>query len=460
RAPMSRIHHHRAHLLSAVATSGFESGWAISMDGKGDLLAGMVAQVGPPLRIRREISLLDSPGIFYSAITRLLGFRADEDEGKTTALAAGGGGSPRIDALLARELSWTGGDLRFHTLRGRAARAALVKLPTDAVAADLAAALGRAGGADRGEIAAAAQRRLETVVVGLLDDAVADQGPVDLAVAGGVFANVSLNRVLSRHPAVRRLFVHPAMGDSGLAVGACVGAHQRLTGVIPALPLRDVFLGTGIEDAAVADLLSRRQIPFRRPAALAERVGRLLAAGATVGVCRGRMEYGPRALGHRSILCHPGDPQLTARLNASLGRSAVMPFAPAIADEQLSSCVDLRPEERRNAGFMTLAVPATRRLRDLCPAAVHVDGTARVQAVDRGTTPFLHGVIRAFGKRTGIPAVINTSLNRHREPIVRSAEDALRTASAAGLDALVLGEVLIDGTDLRGSGSGQTRQQR
>ena len=448
RAPLVHVHHHRAHLLSAHSTAGFDSGLVMSLDGKGDLLAGMVAEAGPRLGIEREIHLLDSPGIFYSAVTRMLGFRTDEDEGKTTALAARGERDAGLDGLFTRCFSLSNGQLRFHTLRSLITRWSYIKLPTRAVTAALSEAIEGAGGATRVDIAAAAQRWLESVVVGMIEDAIGDRGPVDLAVAGGVFANVLLNRTLAGHPGVRRLFVHPAMGDAGLALGACVHAHKQLTGELPSVPLRDAFLGPGIDTEAVCTLLRRRGIPFRRPERLASEVAALLAAGRLVGVCRGRMEYGPRALGHRSILCHPGERELTGRLGSLLRRSPVMPFGPAISAEHFDRCVQVEPGAIRNAGFMTLAAPATPWMREHCPAAVHVDGTTRPQRVTAETTPFFHAVLAAFHQRTGLPALINTSLNRHREPIVCTAADALATATAVGLDALVLGDVLVDGADL------------
>mgnify|MGYP000217847619 CR=1 FL=1 len=438
-APVIRVHHHAAHAWSAWGTSSGEPATVVTLDGKGDLLSGLVGHGdGEGVRVTREFAARDSIGLAYSTVTAVLGWRMDHDEGKTNALAAHGVPTRAVREALARLSVPTGdGGWRNEALRAVRSPFRLLKTPTKRVARRLGGAIGALG---RPDIAAGIQELLERRVVALVQEAM--DGPGPLVVAGGVFANVSLNRRLASLPEVTSLWVHPAMGDAGLALGAALAGAARF-GARPA-PLKDAFLGPAPDPADVARIA--RSWPYRADltndsGSLAERVAELLDRGLTVAVCRGRMEYGPRALGHRSILRRPDDVDGAAQLNAILERDPVMPFAPVIRRVDLARCVTPPAAAHALLPFMTVAVRATPWFVRRCPAVVHKDGTSRVQVVDEDS--FLSSVLGAFEARTGLPALLNTSFNEHRAPIVCTAQDAFDAWRRTGLDALVLGDRLL-----------------
>ena len=297
----------------------------------------------------------------------------------------------------------------------------------------------------REDVCAWLQRGLTQDLLALARHEVATVGGEVLALAGGVFANVRLNQALAEGAGAARLHVFPHMGDGGLAAGAALSVAHR-DGGVPRERLPHVFLGPSPED--VGRVLDGVGAPFHvehpaSPDVLTRRVAALLAAGKVVAVCRGPMEYGPRALGHRSILAPANDMEVTMRLNASLDRSDFMPFAPVILSDGHEDWIDLPARARHAATFMTVTAHARPRMRAALPAAVHVDGTLRPQIVEAGTQPFLHAVLTDYHTLTGLPAVLNTSFNLHEEPIVESAAQALATFERARLDALVLGDALV-----------------
>ena len=450
RARVMQVNHHLAHAAGALDTCGFEDPVALTLDGKGDLLCGLAMAASDRPRLLAEYHQLDSPGIFYSSVTRLLGYRPDEDEGKVTALSASGGPDPRVRAALWRAFGHRRGRPHFPALRARSTLVSFLKQSTGAVARDLGRSLEQAGvdrRASAADIAHETQALLEEVCLEMLQEITRDRGEVDLCLAGGVFCNVKLNKRLAESGLVRRLFVHPAMGDSGLAVGACLEARRRHAGPQQAAPvpaMETVFWGDQYSDDQLGQMLGARGQRHQLVPGLEAHVARLLARGKVVALFRGRMEYGPRALGHRSILCQATDAGVHARLNAMLGRDPVMPLAPAVLAEHADRCMVLPPALLPNAPFMTTAVDATPWMRRRCPGAVHLDGTVRPQLVSRQSTPFLHQVLVEYHRLTGVPCLINTSFNCHREPIVCSPEDALRTFRKTGLDGLVMGNYLVN----------------
>jgi carbamoyltransferase len=267
-----------------------------------------------------------------------------------------------------------------------------------------------------------------------------------LALAGGCFGNVKLNQRLRELPEVEQLFVHPAMDDGGLCVGAGF-AVQRLRGQAPSPgevgPLPDVYLGPSYGDDEIRRALSEAGLEARPDPAIHETIARLLGDGHVVARFHGRMEYGPRALGHRSILFQGTDPGVNDWLNARLGRTEFMPFGPATLAEHASDCyVDLSGAEDP-ARFMTVTFDCTRAMKRTSPGVVHVDGTARPQIVDGSTAPDLHGILQAYHRRTGIPSLVNTSFNMHEEPIVCTPRDAVRAFRLGHLDYLAIGRYVV-----------------
>jgi carbamoyltransferase len=258
-----------------------------------------------------------------------------------------------------------------------------------------------------------------------------------VALAGGVFANVLLNARIALLDGVERLHVFPHMGDGGLAAGAAL----HVAGARPA-PLSNAFLGP--EPSGEECLRAARDagLEVERPRDPDQGLVEALVRGEAVVRVTGRLELGPRALGNRSVLAPAGDPAVTARLNAALRRDDFMPFAPILREEDAASALVGHERAVEALRFMTVALPTREAFRRACPAAVHVDGTARAQVVRRQDDPSLHELLTRYASCTGLPALLNTSFNLHEEPIVCSAADAVRTFLATGLPLLRLGPLL------------------
>ena len=423
--PVPIVDHHAAHAASAYLTSGFPDALGVTIDNFGD---GWSARVFDCRGNRCEplwgSDAVHSPGQFYGEITQLLGFRV-LDAGKVTGLSARGEAT-RAYGLM-EKLFQLSPDGRRFVLPG-----ALTRSRKRGVFAELA-------GHSRDDICAAAQQRLEDLVVAFVQNALRETGRRHLALAGGVFANVLVNQRLWELPEVDGLFVHPAMNDQGISAGAAL----HWLGAVHALrpePLEHVYLGTDITEEAAGSALAAAGLEARRPVDVEGEVVEHLVAGRIVARVSGRMEYGLRALGHRSILGRASDATLPSRLNTRLERSDFMPFAPATAVEHAERCyAGYGDGVAQTTRFMTMSLHTTDELKARCPAVVHVDGTARPQIVHPGPDPGYHAILSRFEQATGEPSVLNTSFNIHGEPIAASAEDAVRIFERGAIDVLVLG---------------------
>ncbi len=435
---LALLDHHTAHAEGAWRTWHRDPALVITLDAMGDGTTATVA-VGRAgqLEERWRQSGLAGIGTFYGKVTEYLGFRPNRHEGKVTGLAAMAEPPPELVAHMGRRVRFVGpGFLRVSARRP--------DRRTDAFWSFL-------DRFSREEVAAAAQRVLEDAVTAFVQSWIDQTGIHHVAVAGGIFANVKLNAAIARLPAVRELWVMPHMGDGGLALGAALGA----AGAVPtALP--DAYLGPEYGESDLYKAMKRSGAAFRRyeEGGDVERVARLLAEGKVVARLAGRMEWGPRALGHRSVFARPHERAVHDRLNALLGRSEFMPFAPVVRAEDAPRWFEGLDAAPRAARFMTVAFPATEEFRRLAPAAVHVDGTARPQVLDRATDPALHDLLGRVGELTGAPVLINTSFNLHEEPIVCTPSDAVRAYEAAGLDALWMGAFVAEGPRRDEAGSG------
>jgi carbamoyltransferase len=300
------------------------------------------------------------------------------------------------------------------------------------------------------EVAATLQQRTEVVLTEFAQAAIDEIGIGNVAVAGGVFANVKVNQRLYELSDVDRFFVHPDMRDSGLAVGAALRRCAELGEVLPGR-LTHVYYGPTFEDVEVKQTVDRakRASPldvarFEETTELADSVATLLADGDVVNLFTGRVEYGPRALGNRTILYQPNDPTAIEWLNQRLKRSEFMPFAPVTMREHASECyVGYDPEACPAADFMTISFDCTDQMLERATGVVHVDGTARPQVIERETNPLYYAILEAYHERTGIPSLINTSFNMHGEPIVCTPSQALKAFRDSHTDALVLEKWLV-----------------
>ncbi|WP_054841425.1 carbamoyltransferase family protein [Thermococcus peptonophilus] len=445
------VEHHLAHSASAYYTSGWRDAIALSIDAAGDGLSSSiyVARDGEMIRIAQS-TYLDSLGDFYASVTELLGFKPMRHEGKVMSLAAYG--KPTYDLSSIIELNGLTFENHLKVVGIEATRklAELFKYPLRH-AKEIAMQLKRGkldGKLQRKaiEIAASAQAHLEKLIEELGLRLKGHSLPV--AYAGGVAQNVKANAVLRHVFGDDNLWVFPAMDDGGLAFGAAVflkAQLERLDGKWKPFRLKHVYLGgPGYSSEEIESFLRREGIDYEEVSDIPGFVADALVDGNLVGLFQGgRMEYGPRALGNRSILANPGGDEGVkgGRLNIALKRDVFQPFAPSMlwekAEEYLED-LNGRPNE-----FMTMSYTASEEFRKMAPAVVHVDGTTRPQAVRKEINELYYLTIEKFSKQTGLSAVLNTSFNMHGEPIVCSPADAVKTFREAGLDTLVIGNFVV-----------------
>ena len=427
-AEVEIMDHHRVHAEAAYRTQGRPRALLLTVDAMGDGTSVTVSEAkdGQIDRIYRQ-SGLSAINTFYSRVTEFLGFTANRHEGKVTGLAAFVEPPPPLLEHLRGRLSFRGPGFSRVSLRRAERRDDPFWVALEQWS--------------REEIAAAAQRVFEEAVTAFVRYWIERTGLRDVAVAGGAFANVKLNQRIAEMPEVDSLWVLPHMGDGGLAVGAVLAAVAARPE-----PLQTAYLGPAFTDQQHYKALSLADLPRVNQQGSVDRVVDLLCAGKVVARFDGAMEWGPRALGNRSILVRPDDPTVNTWLNDRLQRTEFMPFAPIVRSEDAPryfNGLDKAPEAAR---FMTVCLEATQRFRVDCPGAVHVDGTARPQVLHYHENPVLYRVLEAVGQRTGVPVLINTSFNIHEEPIVCTPGDAARAWKKAKLDALWLGEYLVERT--------------
>lgn len=435
--PAQIIEHHLSHAASAYYASPFgnERVGVITLDGAGDYSWGSV-WVGENGKLQQILYLpyLYSIGLLYASVTNYLGFIAGRHEGKVLGLAAFGNPEPLLSRLLAHTnmKDW---ESLFD------ARLARVPLrPFSKIGATVISEL--CDGLSREDVAAGLQAYTEKVISAWVQEQVVKLKVSKLAVAGGVFSNVKLNQRILALPGVEDVYVHQNMGDGGLATGAAFEVHARLNnGLRP--ELAPVYLGTEINRENALQALQKLGVSFDEPQNLAQAVGRLLADGKVVARASGKMEYGPRALGNRTVMAPCHDPSINQWLNKKFARTEFMPFAPVILQEHAKEYFPDWNEGHIAARFMTITYDASDIAKKNIPAAVHIDGTARPQVIRREDNPEYYDILREYHAITGVASVINTSFNMHEEPIVRTAEEAIVAFQAAGLDALVLGPFLI-----------------
>jgi carbamoyltransferase len=288
------------------------------------------------------------------------------------------------------------------------------------------------------DLAASVQRRLEEVLVALATDLHAATRADALALAGGVALNCVANTEIWRQTPFRTVWAQPASGDAGTALGAALYVAHGL-GDRPG-PMATAALGRGFDDDEIERRLRVARVPFSRPPDLAAATAEVLARDGIVAWFQGRSEFGPRALGHRSLLASPGRAENLERLNDVKGREQFRPVAPMVPVERAHEIFD-GPVP---SPYMLFVHRVREPWRERIPAVVHVDGTARVQTVDRATEPLVAALLDAFEQRTGVPVLVNTSLNTAGRPMVDSPDDALELFGSAPVDAMAIGPFLLE----------------
>jgi carbamoyltransferase len=379
--------------------------------------------VGGELEVLASQALPHSLGLLYEDVTEHLGFLRSSDEYKVMAMASYG--AARFLPEL-RESVHATGDGGFRTE------------PLDWGALAKRLAPGERWTQDHADLAASVQRRLEEVLLELVGWLHRCTGGDVLTLAGGVALNCVANSRIATEGPFRRVWVQPAAGDAGTALGAAL--HVAATEGDRVLPIRGVDLGRGWTEDELRASLETAKVPFERPDDIADAVAECVAGNGVVAWFQGRSEFGPRALGHRSLLAHPGYAANLERLNDVKGREQFRPVAPMVLAERAGDIFLRGPVP---SPYMLFVHDVVAEWRDRIPAVVHVDGTARIQSVDRSDEPLVARMLERFEARTGLPLVVNTSLNTAGRPMVDDPRDALECFGSAPIDALALGPFLV-----------------
>lgn len=437
RCPVEFVWHHLGHAAAAYYASGFDDALAVTLDGSGDGHSSHVYDVtGGRWRHLHSIPSFDSLGNYYGYVTSICGFKMGKHEGKITGLAAYGKDAYR--EILNRFIQYSDGTMinTGDVFRGAAVKKLRAALPENPSREDLSATI---------------QSISEEICANYVAHWLKKTGKSKVVLAGGVVANVKINQRIHELPGVESVFVYPAMSDEGLSAGSAlvVTAEKR-----PDLKMHGrkcidhVYLGPEYSEREIITALEDKDVQYDRPANLEAQIAKLISDRHVVARMAGRMEYGPRALGNRSILYRPDDPSVNDWLNDRLHRTEFMPFAPVtLVEDADQSYVGMRGA-RDTARFMTITFDCTSEMSKKCPGVVHIDGTARPQTVSEIDNPSYYRILKEFKKLTGLSSIVNTSFNIHEEPIVCTPQDAIRAFQIGHLDYLAIGPFLAKNPEL------------
>ncbi|MDP1965605.1 MAG: carbamoyltransferase N-terminal domain-containing protein [Reyranella sp.] len=445
RGELQYCEHHLSHAASCFYASPFHEAAILTIDGVGEwVTTGQFLGSGNRIESVREIHYPQSLGMFYAALTAYLGFEVNEGEYKVMGLASYG--KPTFAAEMARliELNEDGSfrlDLSYfdyvHSL-DRMFSSKLVellgppRLPTEPVERR------------HMDIAASAQKRVEETLICLVHSLRDVSRSRNLCMAGGVSHNVVANSTIQQSGLFDGIFIQPASGDNGAAVGAALEGYWR-SGDSPRAPHLDynTCLGPAFDEVAIVKVLKSRRLSFRKLGAneLCREVANLVHHDLVVGWFQGRMEFGPRALGQRSILGNACNPATKDTLNMRVKlREEFRPFAPIVIEEAMQIYFD----QPAPSPYMLYAPRVRSGMEARVPAAIHVDGTSRVQTVSSRHNPLLHRLLKEFEALSGVPVMINTSFNVKGEPIVCTPEDAVKCFLRTDIDYLAIGDFLVE----------------
>ena len=430
------VDHHLAHAISAYAYSGFDDAAVVVMDGRGAWEAttiwhGRSGKLDPVL----TIPFPDSVGHFYSEFTEFLGFQRNSDEWKVMGLAPYG--KPGVDLSKFIDLKAT--PYLVHTkplfANGTGTPQAMRALlgPARVPESDI--------GDRHKDIAYAVQDACEIAMMNVVRMAIAKTNSRNVCLAGGVALNSKANGKIAASGLVEKLFVQPAASDDGVALGAALAPYADDGGKLPNKAMRHGYWGPSFDDQAIETALGTYKLRYTKVMDPAVAAAEMLSRGKILGWFQGRMEFGPRALGSRSILADPRDPEMNTKVNNAVKfREWWRPFAPSMKKEAANEYL----ESATDSPFMILTAQVRPEKRSVIPSVTHVDGSARPQTVEKDINPLYWRLIDEFEKRTGVPVIMNTSFNLRGEAIVHTPTDAIRTFFSSGMDALVIGSFLIE----------------
>jgi carbamoyltransferase len=439
--------HHRSHAASAFYCSPFDDAAILTMDGVGEWETTTIgAGHGQRVKLERAIRFPHSIGLLYSALTGYLGFRVNDGEWKVMGLAPYG--EPRyVDRFRQLVRMHDDGsfqlDMRYfvHHHYGRWIAhnerwQELFGFPRRQPGGDLEQV--------HQDLARSGQVVVEELILNLAREARRSTGCSNLVIAGGVGLNSVANGRIEEAGLFDGVWIQPAPGDDGAALGAALLVSQEVFEDDPSPELTDVYLGPEFSDGEVSSILEGNEIPYVSldDAALCDAVAGLVAEGKVVGWFQGRMEFGPRALGARSILADATNPRMKEIINEKVKfREYFRPFAPSVPQERVHEFFEVEPGTE--LPFMLKVTPVRPEMRERIPAVTHADGTGRVQTVREDRNPLFHRLLAAVERRTGVPVLLNTSFNVRGEPIVCTPKDAVECFFNSGIDVLVMGRCLV-----------------
>ena len=454
--PASKIlfaEHHVSHAASSFFTSPFEEAAILTVDGAGEWTTSTIGRgQGTRLEVLKELRFPHSLGLLYSAFTAYCGFEVNEGEYKLMGMHPYG--EPRHadkirelieiapDGSLWQDMSFFAYQHSTDNTLSERFGAHFGRPPRDPKLGD------KSLDPFYCDIAASIQKVTEEAVLAMARHAHELTGSKRLCMAGGVALNSVANYKVLRQGPFEELYILPAPGDDGGSVGAAYWAYHHLLGQPRGPALDHAYLGSEHSDADIESFLRKHDIAHERIAddeEFYDFAAHALAEGNVCGWFRGRFEFGPRALGARSIIADPRRAEMKEKLNATIKfREAFRPFAPSVLEERADEFFDI-PEAERHfpARFMLYVTPVRPEKRSLLPAITHVDGSGRLQTVYKDTNPAYHGLIRRFGELTGVPVIMNTSFNLKGEPIVESPAHAFNTFSLSGMDLLFLNNFVV-----------------
>ncbi len=448
--PTYYVNHHLAHASSAYYKSPYDNCLIVTLDGKGDDLCGFIGTgLNGEIKQNETTNYIYSICIIYTLVTGICGFKPVRHEGKITGLAALGKPNQKLIEKF-KEITYTKngkwyGKLDYFNKLGPYPHI-MRKENSDLIIKTI---MGISSEWTKQDLAASVQKYFEDEITSYIDFHMKEQNKKTIVLAGGAFANVKLNQAIYELDSVKEIHIHPAMTDSGLAVGAALmtanNTEKRERYSIN--PLSNVFLGPEYSKLKIEETLSKYNLKYDQPIDINEKIANKLFNGKIVARFNGRLEYGPRALGNRSILFQTTDITANDWLNKKLKRTEFMPFAPVTLEEFFYECYEDNSKEINTYQFMTITVNCSEKMKKQSPAVVHIDGTARPQVVNKSNNPGLFSILSYYYKLSGIPSLINTSFNPHEEPIVCNPDDALKAFIDCELDLLQVGPYLVEAED-------------